>query len=513
MTSTTERTARTSTRGASRSASPEPPASPVPAGSAQPPLGHLPRAAPVPRARPGEQPSRDAPGEAADAQLALVRLLLEAGDFRHAATALCTRLALDLGAARASVGWRRGDGCRAVAVSGAAVETLDDDARRLIQAAMDEALDQGVACWSPDPDGARRIAHAQQRLHRSHGGSAITAPLAHRGRRLGALTLEFESPHATGAALARRCESVVDVVAPILAALHARDEAGWLERRRAAASARGAPAGSRSGWRWATAAAAVLLVGLATVPVDLTVSAQARVEGEVQRVVSAPSHGYLKAVRARPGDAVRAGDVLAELGARDLELERDKLRSELAQHRGAADAAFARGDRPAMAVARSKADEAQAQLDLIAQQLTRSVLLAPIDGVLIQGDHWQSLDAPVERGQPLFTLAPADRWRIIIELDERDLAQAKVGQRGRLSLSAMPWDALPLEVVRIAPMAAALDGRNVFELEARLDGAPADLRPGLRGIARLDTRDRPLLALWGERLAQALHRAAWRWLP
>ena len=57
---------------------------------------------------------------------------------------------------------------------------------------------------------------------------------------------------------------------------------------------------------------------------------------------------------------------------------------------------------------------------------------------------------------------------VIAELDERDIADIRPGQEGSVSLSALPWDALPIEVDRISPIANVADGNNVFEVEARL---------------------------------------------
>ena len=183
------------------------------------------------------------------------------------------------------------------------------------------------------------------------------------------------------------------------------------------------------------------------------------------------------------------------------------------QHEGAAAAALAKADRTAMAIAQSKADEARAQLDLIDHQLEQLKLLAPIDGVVIQGDLAQSIGAPVDRGQTLFTIAPVNRYRVIVELGERDVRAARIDQHGELSLSALPWDTMDLVIKRIAPMANVVEGRNVFELEALLTAPVRDIRPGLRGNAHLANGQRSLLAIWGGRLLDNVKRWSWRWTP
>jgi biotin carboxyl carrier protein len=449
------------------------------------------------------------PPDPADAQ-ALLELIAAIGActrFDDAAATLCTRLAASVGASRVVLGWRtRGRApTRPVALSGAGVPDWDGETGARLAAAMDEAVGQSRALACPGPSGARGLLRAHESLRRAGGAAAVvTVPLAHGGQAPGALLAEFERAPPLDAAA--RLEAAAALAAPWLVLLRGRRPgiAARLlgKRERRSPFALGA----------AGVAALALLAG-AVVPIDASVSAQARVEGAVQRTVAAPIRGYLKAVRARPGDTVIEGQLLAELGDRELDLDRARYASELSQHEAAAATAMARGERAAMAVAQSRADETRARLALVASQLERIQLRAPIDGVLIQGDLWQQVGAPVERGQSMFVMAPARRHRVIVELDERDVRRVAVGQAGRIALSALPWQSMPLRVERVAPAATALDGRNVFELEAAVSGAADALRPGLRGVAHLEDGRRPLFVQWARRAGDALGPLAWRWLP
>jgi multidrug efflux pump subunit AcrA (membrane-fusion protein) len=184
--------------------------------------------------------------------------------------------------------------------------------------------------------------------------------------------------------------------------------------------------------------------------------------------------------------------------------------------------AQARADRAALSQHQAKADEAQAQLALVEHKLSRARLVAPFDAIVVQGDLQPQLGAPVRLGVELMTLAPQQGLRVVVEVDERDAARIAPGHTGRLALSALPWDSLPLEVTRISPLAKAVEGRNVFEVEARLlpsasgsaaqMAAASGLRPGLLGQARIEVGH---AGLWWQglyRLGAALRLAAWRWL-
>ncbi len=474
---------------------------------------------PSPRASPRAGP---APGDVADAlaQLALVRELAACADFDGAAALLCTRLARAVGAARVVLGWRDGvrGSIRPVALSDAGEPEWQGEAVQTLAAAMEEAIAQSRILACPAPDGARTLVRAAELARRAGGAAAIvTVPVAIAGVPLAAVLAEFEGPPADGAG--ERLHALAELAVPWLRLLRAR-RPGRLRRALGLLRPGGGEAGTRPraatlAWVVVTAAITIALAA----PIELTVGAPARIEGAVQLTVAAPIRGYLKGVRVRPGDAVREGDVLAELGDRDLELERAKLTSELSQHEGAASAAMARGERATMAIAQAKVDETRARLGLVDHQLEQIRLRAPIDGIVLQGDLWQQIGVPVDRGQSMFVVAPARRHRVIVELDERDLRRVQAGAHGRLALSALPWDTLPLRVERMAPAATTVDGRNVFELEARLEGGEAggagaiEPRAGQRGVAHLAAGRGPLALEWARRAGDMLARLVWLWTP
>jgi RND family efflux transporter MFP subunit len=259
-------------------------------------------------------------------------------------------------------------------------------------------------------------------------------------------------------------------------------------------------------------AAALALLAAAVVPVDWRIGGHARLEGEFQRVLTAPADGFVQAVHARPGDVVKAGQPLLDLAEQDLQLEKRRWESQRSQFENATVAANARADRAQLVINQSKAAEAQAQLELVDMKLARSRIAAPFDGVVVQGDLSQSLGAPVAQGAELVTVAPRDRFRVMVEVDERDIEAVAVGQHGTLALSALPWNTLPIEVVRISPIATAVEGRNVFEVEAALRAQPGDLRPGLQGSAHIVAGERPLLKALTHRLTGWVGLAWWEWL-
>ncbi|MGH8679871.1 MAG: efflux RND transporter periplasmic adaptor subunit, partial [Burkholderiales bacterium] len=252
-----------------------------------------------------------------------------------------------------------------------------------------------------------------------------------------------------------------------------------------------------------------ILAALLFVPVEYRVSAPARVEGAIQRSLVAPVDGFLRAAYVKPGDRVTADQILVELAEQDLQLERRKRESELAQHENTYSAALARSDRTQFVIAQAKAEEARAQLGLIEEQLSRSRIRAPFDGVVIKGDLSQSLGSPVQKGEVLLTIAPVDEFRIIVEVDERDIADVHIGQIGALALAALPSNTLTFKVERVTPVANTRDGRNFFDVEGKLHVHPKSLRPGLQGVAKIKGEDRSFAWIWSHRFVDWVRLTLW----
>ena len=441
-------------------------------------------------------------------------IVLSHDRFMGAATAFATELASAMHFDRVTVGFLNNGYTSVVAISHSAEFESKADVIRAIGEAMDEAIEQGVTIAYPAVNADRpQVTLAHAALARRQGGLACTIPLASNGRIFGAVTLHRASATALGKNELTRCEHLVCLVGPILD-LKYSNERSWLRRLRQAA---------RAAWDYmrepghvkvksAVCGATAVLAALMFVPVDYHVSAPARLEGSIQRVLVAPVDGFLRQAHVRPGDTVVADQVLVELAEQDMQLERRKWESELTQHESAYLSALAKSDRAQYAIARAKAGEARAQLELVEQQLARSRVRAPFAGIVIKGDLSQSLGAPVQRGEVLLTIAPADQFRLIVEVDERDIADVQAGQNGHLALAALPNSTLDFRVERVTPVATTREGRNFFEVEGTFDAATAkSLRPGLQGVAKIKAVDQPLAWILSHRFVDWLRITLWSW--
>lgn len=466
-----------------------------------------------------------------EALLSCIQTALESQDWVSSTTQVVTRISQQLGCLRVSLGWIVSGQLRLVAMSdGVVVE--EGAAIAELNQAMLESVHQGSLLALPqETASAERITLAHQSLLKAQGlAGVMTVPLAFQGKVYGAITCERSAPSDILYLSLRQenlrthfqaeeqtwLKSVAEGLSPLLH-LQYMLHRPWYERLvstgRYWIKRLKNPAERQV--RAVAALVVALLVYLLAWPSSNTVPAVARLEGAVQRVLSASQDGFLQNVYVRPGDIVKQGQLLAELSDEDLQSSRRALQAEMAQHENAFAEAFARGDKAQLAMSQAKVAESKAQLDLLDQQVDRARLKAPFDGVVIAGDLHQQLGAPVKRGDALLTLAPGLDWRVILQVNEAHVHDISRGQSAHLRLAAMPGQLIPLSIERVTPIARSTGEGVRYEVEARPKGVGAGLtglRPGLEGVARIDLPDKPVAWRWAERGWNWLRMAVWVWL-
>jgi multidrug efflux pump subunit AcrA (membrane-fusion protein) len=229
--------------------------------------------------------------------------------------------------------------------------------------------------------------------------------------------------------------------------------------------------------------------------------------------VTAPFAGYVSDAAARAGAIVKRDQVLATLDDRELRLTRLKWLSQQEQLTRQYHQAMAVRNAASVVILAAQIDQARAEVALLDYQLGHTRLIAPFDGMIVTGDLSQSLAAPVERGQVLFEVAPLDAYRVILQVDERDITYLRGQQRGTLLLAGSPGDHLPLVVEKITPVSTAREGRNYFRVEAKLDRPLDRLRPGMEGVGKVEIERRLLIWIWTRQVVDWLRLKLWTWLP
>lgn len=377
-----------------------------------------------------------------------------------------------------------------------------------IENAMEESLEQQCSVGSTLNESAPARCH--EHLRSATGGlECYTVPLIFKDQPLGAITVIGLVDRVTADGIVW-LEQVAKATAPVL-------NLQLLEDRTLAQRVRGRLLSSwqeftgreHTGRQLVAMLALVFFLLSVAIPGTHRVAANASIEGSDRLVISAPTAGFVLEASARAGDTVTEGDVIARLDDRELLVKQRQWQAELDKLEKSYSQALAESNRTELSLLRAQRAEFNAELDLIKQQLERNVIKAPFSGVLVSGDLSQQLGAPVQAGEALFEVTSLNSWRLIVDVDEHAVADIETGQSGFLRLASMPDHSYAMTVTEIMPVALSQGGKTVFRLEATIAERDERLRPGMRGVAKIDVGQSPYLWLWTHRFVKRVR--IWLW--
>jgi HlyD family secretion protein len=268
---------------------------------------------------------------------------------------------------------------------------------------------------------------------------------------------------------------------------------------------------------------------------DLTskVSANGQIDAQRKVDLSANVMGQIVNLAVREGDVVKKGDFLlqidrkqltasaegAEASVRALFSDRDAARASLSEAQLTYDRArnnFEQKIIPAAELDRARAalDSARANVSAIESRiqqarsnvaaardtLSKTTMTAPMAGIItalpVEEGEVAVIGTMNNAGTKLLTIADMSVVEAVMEVDETDVPNVKVGQRATVTIDAYPnktYEGVVTEVGS-SPMTrqgAATGGDAInFEVKIQLRNPPAGVRPGFSASADIITGTR-----------------------
>tara|TARA_R110002049_G_scaffold2743_5_gene21132 strand:- start:5613 stop:7451 length:1839 start_codon:yes stop_codon:yes gene_type:complete len=449
-------------------------------------------------------------------ELQLIKTGLSEPNIKLAATAMAVTIAQALKADRVSIGCSNNGQIELVALSNTANFDSRTHLNKNVVAAMVEAIGENntIAVSSDDETHSIETQAHRQLCSSNNCKSVCTALLKEEDTVIGAITLEFLTRQSSLSDKQNELDSLSGAVAKVIALKQLVKKSVYrhlAERFNALVKSFSDP--NKKYPRLVALGALAVVFMLCFVDTDLQVAAPATLEGRIQQSLVAPIDGYIAEAPGRAGDALKSGDVLAMIDTSSLMLERRRRANELAEYEKSYRKAIAGLDRAEASIMKARRGRVASQLALIDEQLSKTTITAPFDGMVISGDLSRSLGSPVSRGDVLFEMAPLDDYRVVLEIDERDISEVAPGQRGYLALSGLSGDRLPIQVEKIVAVAENSNGRNIFKVEAKIDGESQLLRPGMRGVGKIVTEQRSIIYVWTRHLIDRINLWFWKNVP
>ncbi len=430
-----------------------------------------------------------------DATAAIAELTAEVSSVKHQARpeiVAANRLAGFLSAEIIAIGYVVREGSLRVKVasmSGAMEVSSTGALPKQIKAAMEESLVRGDTTSFPSVDDSRRsmkLAHREM-IDNNPSSALVTSPLTtHDGRTIGAwlCLLPAGGPHQDRTAQFARTAST-----------YLADSLD-VARRAAASPARRLVTWSRNFIKGraakVTAAVAATITLAMLIPIPHRIDCSCVLKPAKRQFAVAPHNGVLEQSYAKPGDIVAAGQVIARMDDREVQLEMVDV---LAQQQSATkqrDVSRTARDAAETKIAELKLRQLDAKLQLIRHRLKNLEIKSQSSGVVLQGDLQDVTGAPVRTGDVLMEIAALDNLKLEIEIPASEISYIQPNQTASIVLEGNPFETLHGALQFVHPESEVRDQRNVFLGEVWIDNSNQKLRPGMKGRVKVTEHLRPI---------------------
>lgn len=252
--------------------------------------------------------------------------------------------------------------------------------------------------------------------------------------------------------------------------------------------------------KWILGASALLLV-LALFPIHSWVLAPAEVVAVDPVFVRAPFAGIVRQITVPPNGTVTAGTGVVELERGELESQYQVANKAWQVARTEYDEAVQAGisDPKARAQAaqlRGRIDEQLAQMRYQAEQLQKTSIPSLITGLALYNDPSEWVGRPVEAGERILMVAPAQSHRIEIRLPVTEIGHFEAGSAVRFFDNVHPDQPVDGHLI-FASYSSSPTPTGTLAYTLRADMAQ-DMRMGLKGTARI-YGPRHMLVIWALR--------------
>ncbi|MBI1396827.1 MAG: HlyD family efflux transporter periplasmic adaptor subunit [Betaproteobacteria bacterium] len=392
-----------------------------------------------------------------------------------------------------SVGVYRHELLTVAARRGAEPEAEPEDADMRREAVVRSALAQGRSIQTAElPDStvtSRAVATDAEAVVR-----VCAVPLLGASGAAGVLLCERTRGEPFGAEEIETIEQLARLVAPIIESKPVSRAATVSRERRMLAGLFGPVR-----YKWKLAVVALLAAVLVLIGATGEYQARVRVavEGAPPQSVTSAFDGRILDVRVRVGDAVRRGQVLARFDDTELQLERVKLDAERERLLPAIRDATDLQDRASIASLSERRAEIESRIQALDDRLSHLEVSSPVDGLVQSEVKLSGGRATVRNGDPLFTIAQTDGYRLSVVAADADQSLLREGQSG-LARFGDDTTPVPFTITRISRDERS--GQADVKVEAQAQRLGLDVSPGATGVGDIDFGTRKLVWIWWRKL-------------
>ncbi len=242
-------------------------------------------------------------------------------------------------------------------------------------------------------------------------------------------------------------------------------------------------------------------------PLPYRIHCDCQLQPMTRRFVSAPFEGVLAESLVRPGDLVQQGQVLARLDGRALRMKLSGLEAQKSGEAKHHKSALAQGNIAESQMALAEGKRLDAEIEVCNSRLNELNICSPIAGMIVNGDLDKVQGARLEMGQSLFEVAPLDQMRAEVAIPESEIRFVRPELSSRILLNAYPYQSWTAPIQSVRPRTEIRDDESVFIAEVVFENEQNQMRPGMKGQARVKSDFRLLGWILFHRAWETVRRA------
>ncbi len=270
------------------------------------------------------------------------------------------------------------------------------------------------------------------------------------------------------------------------------------------------PKGRRNAWLIGTGLAILLLI---IIPWNMKLVGDVTVLPTKQTPVVSEVEGIVKNVYFREGASVRKGALLAVLedSPYHLALDEQRMRRDLLLKQ--ISRSQTTGDMGALRMQQIEFDQTEREIEFYQQELNRTKILAPVDGVIITPRIEERVGFLLKKGDEFCELADMTRPRAEVMLAEGDVGYIKLAQNVKMKMNAFPTRKFFGTVSLLGAQINSSGETPHYRIEAQMENPDLLLKSGMVGKAKVEAGYHSIGYVLLRKPFQFIRKKLWVWLP
>lgn len=197
--------------------------------------------------------------------------------------------------------------------------------------------------------------------------------------------------------------------------------------------------------------------------------------------------GVVERIPVSEGAMVARGTPVAYLRANALRADREAMAAEGISADRLASLAASRGDAAEERLQRARAESLRRELAIIEEELSLSVVRAPVTGMVLTPRPQERTGTSVEEGDLLLSLGRTDSLELGFAVDQRDIARVRSGQEVRFRVDALPQQTFDGRVTSVGQLVADSGAASSYPVRALVANPDGVFKPGMNAYVRVLT--------------------------